>query len=176
MSNFDETIEKLKGEIDGHVAVLKSNESWLQIEKIYKALGTIEELAGVPPTSLVQLLGVVDGTTSYVSVRPGEFIGMEALDAAKLYMEKKKEQASSLDEILEAIQKGGAQTASRNDLRTSLGRSNWDVVKAQGQEIYTLLKYAPHVKRGKGKKSGSAQQEDVAEAASQTTGEPEVKP
>jgi hypothetical protein len=174
MSNFDETIEKLKTEVGGHVATLKSNESWLQIEKLYKALGTIEELAGVPQTSLTQLLGIADSTASIVTVRPGEFIGMDALDATKLYMEKKKEVASTLDEIMEAIQKGGAQTVNRNDLRTSLGRSVYDVVKAPGQELYTLVKYAPYVKRGK-KKSGSAQQEDVAEAASQTAGEPEVK-
>lgn len=93
-------------------------------------------------------------------------MGMDALDAAKLYMEKKKVVASSLDEIVEALQKGGANPTNRNDLRTSLGRSTWDVVKAPGQELYKLVKYAPDVKRGK-KKSGQTEAPETAtEAAS----------
>ena len=88
---------------------------------------------------------------------------MEALNAAKLYLEKRKSEAASLDEIVEAITKGGANTVSRDVLRTSLGRSTWDVVKAPDQELYQLIKFAPHVKRGK-KKSGQAEREEVQAA------------
>jgi hypothetical protein len=150
MNSFDETIEKLKAEIESHIAALKANEAWTQVEKIYRALGTIEELAGAPKTTLADLFGFPDATAT-ATVAQGEFMGMEALDAAKLYMEKKKAVASSLDEIIEAIQKGGAQQTTRDVLRTSLGRSTWDVAKAPGQELYTLVKFLPHLKRGKKK-------------------------
>jgi environmental stress-induced protein Ves len=161
MSTFDETIEKLKIEIGGHVSALKSNEAWSQVEKIYRALGTIEELAGVPRTSLAELFGFA-GVDSTVSVVKGEFMGMEALDAAKAYMDKKKTVASTLDEIVDAIQTGGSQTVTRDALRTSLGRSTYEVFKAPGQELYTLIKYLPHVKRGK-KKAGQAEQNEQAQ-------------
>jgi hypothetical protein len=165
MSTFDETIEKLKGEIEGHVARLKSNDAWSQVEKIYRALGTIEELAGVPKTTLTELFGFSDSSTGATVVQ-GEFMGMEALDAAKLYMEKKKAVASSLDEIIEAIQKGGAQQVNRDTLRTSLGRSTWDVAKAPGQELYTLVKFLPHLKRGK-KKVGQSEEPEPEAAATE---------
>jgi hypothetical protein len=158
MSTFDETIEKLKAEIEGHVSALKANDAWSQVEKIYRALGTIEELAGAPKTQLTEFFGFANAGSS-TSVIQGEFMGMEALDAAKAYMDKKKSVASTLDEIVEAIQKGGAQPASRDALRTSLGRSTWEVMKAPGQELYTLIKYLPHVKRGK-KKAGQPEQNE----------------
>jgi hypothetical protein len=161
MSGFNETIEKLKSEIEGHISALKTNEEWVQVEKIYRALGTIEELAGVPKTTLADLFGFTDASAGTAVVQ-GEFMGMDALDAAKLYMEKKKAVASSLDEIIEAIQKGGAQQVGRDTLRTSLGRSTWDVAKAPGQELYTLVKFLPHLKRGK-KKSGQTEEPDATE-------------
>jgi hypothetical protein len=163
MNGFDETIEKLKSEIESHISTLKTNEAWVQVEKIYRALGTIEELAGAPKSTLASLFGFADASSGTAVVQ-GEFMGMDALDAAKLYMEKKKAVASSLDEIIEAIQKGGAQQIGRDTLRTSLGRSTWDVAKAPGQELYTLVKFLPHLKRGK-KKSGQSEEPDTTEAS-----------
>jgi len=160
MSSFDETIEKLRSEIQIHVATVKTSPAWEQVEKIYRALGTIEELAGSPRTPLAELFGF-DDADMRVTVIQGEYMGMDAVTAAKLYMEKKKAVASSLDEIIDAIQKGGAQQVGRDALRTSLGRSTWDVVKAPGQELYTLLKFLPHMKRGK-KKSGQPEGPDTA--------------
>jgi hypothetical protein len=154
-NSFLETIEKLKGEIENHVQVVKADPAWAQIEKLYRALTTIEDLAEVPQTTLSALFGFA-GATSGVSVRPGEFIGMDALEAAKTYLEKKKDVAASLDEIVDALQKGGANLVGRDSLRTSLGRSTWDVVKAPGQELYQLVKHSPHVKRGKKKVAGSS--------------------
>lgn len=153
MSSFDETIEKLKEEIEGHIAKLKGSDAWADAEKLYRALGTIEELAATPKTTLAELFGFADANSG-ATVTPGEFMGMDAVAAAKLYMEKKKAIASTLDEILDALQKGGAQQVGRDALRTSLSRSTWDLQKAPGQDLYTLVKYLPHVKRGKGKKSG----------------------
>ena len=163
--SFNETIEKLKKEIGSHVSELKSNPTWTQIEKLYRALITIEELTEQPQTQLAELFGLAESGGNTVSVRAGEFIGMEALDAAKAYLEKKKAEAASLDEITDALQKGGANTVTRESLATSLARSTWDVVKAPGQELYQLVKYAPHVKRGKKKSGGTAQQEVKSEEA-----------
>lgn len=150
MGTFEQTIEKLKEEIEGHVETLKANPEWSQVEKLYKALGTIEELASAPRTSLAELFGF-SGSDSAVTVKPGEFMGRDAVDAAKLYMERKQGVASSLDEIMDAIQKGGATQINPHALRVSLARSTWDVQKAPGQDLYTLLKFLPHVKRGKKK-------------------------
>ena len=158
--SFAETIEKLRAEIATHVSALKSQVAWAQAEKLYRALGTIEELAEVPRTTLADLFGFAD-TGSSVTVRAGEFIGMDALDAAKMYLEKKKAEAASLDEIVDALQKGGANTVARDTLATSLARSIWDVVKAPGQELYQLVKYAPHVRRGKKKSSATQAAEDA---------------
>lgn len=171
--SFNDTIEKLKTEIGTNVSVLKGNPAWAQVEKLYRALTTIEDLAEQPQTPLAQLFGIADAASN-VSVRPGEFIGMDALDAAKAYLEKKKAEAASLDEIVDALQKGGANTVSRDTLSTSLARSTWDVVKAPGQELYQLVKFSPHVKRGK-KKTGNAQagKDDTAEPTD--GGEADVK-
>jgi hypothetical protein len=161
MSGFEETIEKLRKEIEGHIRDLKQTEAWAQTDKIYRALGTIEELAGQSRTSLAELFGFADAGTA--TVIDGEFMGMDALDAAKLYMEKKKAAASRLDEIMEAIQKGGAQQISREALSTKLSRSTWDVAKAPGQELYTLVKFLPHMKRGGKKKSGQSAEPEATE-------------
>jgi hypothetical protein len=160
VSNFNETIEKLKAEIETHIATLKANPAWEQAEKIYRALGTIEELSGTPKTPLAELFGFTDASTTAMVVQ-GEFMGMDALDAAKLYMEKKKAVASTLDEITDALQKGGAQQIGREALRTGLARSTWDVQKAPGQDLYTLIKFLPHVKRGKKAKVGQSEQPET---------------
>jgi hypothetical protein len=157
MTGFDETLEKLKGEIEENIAALKSNEAWSQVEKLFRALGTIEELAGVEKTTLADLFGFADAGSSAIKVKRGEFIGMDPVAAAKLYLQKKESEAATLDEIMEAIQVGGAQSADRDKLRISLARSTWDVVKAPDQELYQLLKYAPHVKRGKKKTASEPQ-------------------
>ena len=155
MSSFDEMIVKLKMEIEVHVAELKATPSWTEIAKLFSALNTIEGLAETPKTSLAEVFGfTADGET--VSVRPGEFIGMDPVEAAKKYMDKKKTTASSLDEIIDAIEKGGAERVTRESLANSLARSNWDVVKAPKQELYTLVKYVPHVTRTRKKSKQAA--------------------
>jgi hypothetical protein len=165
--SFSETIEKLRAEIETHVSSIKSQPAWIQVEKLYRALGTIEELAEVPKTTLADLFGFADAGSA-VTVRAGEFIGMDALDAAKVYLEKKKAEAASLDEIVDALQKGGANLVNRDVLAKSLARSTWDVVKAPGQELYQLVKYAPHVKRGKKKSAGAQADESAEETGSGT--------
>lgn len=157
--SFSETITKLKSEIEEHVAAIKGQPAWTQIEKLYRALGTIEELADQPHTSLVELFGISDGAGRDVRVRQGEFYGLEPLDAAKRFL-KKKGEAATLDAIIAGLDTGGVK-ADKDQLRLSLSRSTWDVAKV-GDDLYGLLEFYPHVKRGnKGKKSSAA----VSEAA-----------
>jgi hypothetical protein len=165
MSTLDETVQKLKMEIAAHATKLKATESWTEVEKLFTALNTIEGLSETPKTSLAELFGF-SSEGEAVSVRPGEFIGMDPVEAAKKYLEKKKATASSLDEIMDALDKGGAERVTRENLATSLARSTWDVVKAPGQELYALVKYSPHIKRGRKKSSTAGAQIEVEEVGS----------
>jgi hypothetical protein len=148
---FNDTITKLRSEIEGHVAAIKGEPSWAQIEKLYRALGTIEELADQPRTSLVELFGISDGAGRDVRVRQGEFYGLEPLEAAKRFL-KKKGEAASLDVILAGLETGGVK-ADKDLLRKSLSRSTWEIAKV-GEDLYGLLEFYPHVKRGKKKTVG----------------------
>jgi hypothetical protein len=156
-SSLNETIEKIKSEIGGHVTILKSNGSWAEVEKLYRALGTIEELAEAPHTSLVELFGIEDSTAGggkFVRVKDGEFYGLEPLDAAKKFL-KRKGEAATLVSIMEALKTGGVK-ADEDTLRLSLSRSTWDVAKV-GEDLYGLLEFYPHIKRGaKAKKAASS--------------------
>jgi|ERR1700676_1305402 hypothetical protein len=58
MTSYGDTIEGLKKELQIYVANLKSGTEWPEFERLYRALCTIEELAGVPKTTLEQLLGL----------------------------------------------------------------------------------------------------------------------
>jgi len=55
---YSETIDSLKKELETYVVALKSATDWPEFERLYRALGTIEELAGVPKTTLEQLFGI----------------------------------------------------------------------------------------------------------------------
>lgn len=57
-NTYDETIAKLKLEIETHAASLKFSPAWPEIEKAYRALMAMEELAGTRKTSLEDLLGL----------------------------------------------------------------------------------------------------------------------
>ena len=169
-----DTIIKLKSEIESHVATIKSDPAWTQIDKLYRALGTIEELAEQPRTSLVELFGIESSTGRDVRVKQGEFYGLEALEAAKRFL-KKKGEAASLDAIIAGLDTGGVQ-ANKDTLRLSLSRSTWDIAKV-GEDMYGLLEFYPHVKRGnRGKKAAVAVNgsEPVAEVVAEeaTANEP----
>ena len=162
-SGYDSAIEKLKEEIETHIASLKGDPAWVQIEKLATALATIEALADQPRTSLIDLFGIGDVQVSAKStrVRQGEFYGLAALDAAKQYL-KRKGEAAMLDEIMSAvIEIGRANKVDKEQLRMSLSRSTWDVAKVD-EDLYGLLEFFPHIKRGKKK---AQQGKEVAEAA-----------
>ncbi len=55
-ANYTDTIAGLKRELEIYVTNLKSSPDWPEFERLYRALCTIEELAGAPKTTLEQLL------------------------------------------------------------------------------------------------------------------------
>src|SRR5258706_1391836 len=55
-ANYTDTIAGLKKELEIYVTNLKSSPDWPEFERLYRALCTIEELAGAPKTTLEQLL------------------------------------------------------------------------------------------------------------------------
>jgi hypothetical protein len=99
------------------------------------------------------LFGIESAGGRDIRVREGEFYGLEPLDAAKRFL-KKKGEAASLDAIIAGIASGGV-TANKDDLRMSLSRSTWDVAKV-GEDLYGLLEFYPHVRRGRKAKKAAA--------------------
>jgi hypothetical protein len=55
-ASYADTIAGLKKELEIYAANLKSSPDWPEFERLYRALCTIEELAGSPKTTLEQLL------------------------------------------------------------------------------------------------------------------------
>ena len=58
MTSYGEAIQGLKKELETHVAELQSATQWAEFVRLYRALCTIEEIAGTPKTSLEELLGI----------------------------------------------------------------------------------------------------------------------
>ena len=155
-------VEKLADEIlkDGRVA---------EIQKLVTGLNTLEDLCGENRTNLSGVLAfggapVVHKDQS-LSVQPDEFYGLEPLAAAKKYL-KKPRKAVPFKEIAAAIRAGGGDAGNEEKLKVSLARSTWDIVKI-GDEMFGLLEFYPHVKRGgKKKKNGT---EEIADDAAEET-------
>ena len=59
MTSYSETIEGLKKELEIYVTNLKAGTEWSEFERLYRALCTIEELAGTPKTTLEQLFSLM---------------------------------------------------------------------------------------------------------------------
>jgi hypothetical protein len=57
-ASYVDTIAGLKKELEIYGANLKSSPDWPEFERLYRALCTIEELAGAPKTTLEQLLAL----------------------------------------------------------------------------------------------------------------------
>ena len=56
MTSYADTIAGLKKELEIYATNLKSSPDWPEFERLYRALRTIEELAGAPQTTLEELL------------------------------------------------------------------------------------------------------------------------
>jgi hypothetical protein len=141
--------EELKREITQKVEVLKSDPNMTEVLKLHQALNTLEQVTGDPLTTLAKLFGMEDRAS--VSMRPDEFYGLQPLEAAKRYL-KKRGEARPFQEIVDAIVAGGCRSADGNDLRISLARSTYEIAKV-GQDLYGLVEFYPHIRRGKKKKT-----------------------
>ena len=75
LNTYNETIAKLKQEIEIHAASLKSNPLWPEIEKAYRALAAIEELAGTPRTHFEELLGLAPAKPAQDNTESGNSLG-----------------------------------------------------------------------------------------------------
>jgi hypothetical protein len=120
-----------------------------EVARILMVINSIEEEHGLPKTALDSLgpgiswslaLGeqvrMTDSNTSGLptrsnSIRPDEYLGERPLEAAKKYL-KRIRQAAHIDQIAEAISKGGAAIKGsdwKGALEESLLRSTLEVVK-----------------------------------------------
>ena len=63
-STYAETIANLKTETEGLIRKLKASDNWLEIEKNYRALLAIEEIAGIPKTTLEDLFTLADKSSN----------------------------------------------------------------------------------------------------------------
>ena len=70
--SYADTITGLKKELQTHVANLKSATEWSDFERLYRALRTVEELAGAPKTTLEELLGIVPASPQETSPQSPE--------------------------------------------------------------------------------------------------------
>ena len=64
MTSYAETIVGLKKELEIYVTNLKAGTEWSEFERLYRALCTIEELAGTPKTTLEQLFAISSASAS----------------------------------------------------------------------------------------------------------------
>lgn len=151
-------VGQLKKQVLQAVSELRSDPKMKQILGLHAGLIALEDTCGLPKTSLAELFDLQEK----VQVRPTEFYGLEPLDAAKKYLYKKGADGAAFPEIVIAIRSGGCELRPSEEptLRTSLSRSTLDVAKIS-DDLYGLLEFFPHVKRGGRKKKP----DDVIEEA-----------
>jgi hypothetical protein len=146
---LENAIADLKGKIAERVALLKDDENWRELQRLYSGLGVLEELCKLPKTDLTALLDI-GGADAGPRIGKYDFIADQPLDAAKkfLRMIAPKQKVASMDEIMAALKSGGL-TPSRDELRLSLSRSTVEIYKA-GDDIYGLLENFPQIKQQRG--------------------------
>lgn len=149
-------IVELRSQVDALATEIVKDERVARIQKLLTGLNTLEDLCGEPKTTLGGVFNfgsVVPAERPVVSVAPDEFYGLESLVAAKKYLKKPKK-AVPFKEIVAAIRAGGGDPGNEEKLKVSLARSTWDIVKI-GDDMFGLIEFYPHVKRGGKKKAGN---------------------
>lgn len=163
---LENAVIDLKGKIAERIALLKDDENWRELQRLYSGLGVLEELCKLPKTDLGSLLEI-SGSEASPKIDKFQFVADTPLDAAKKYLRMiaPKQKAASLDEIMAVLSTGGLTTVNRNELRLSLSRSTTEIYKA-GEDIYGLLESFPQIKRGtpgrKKSANGTVPASDVA--------------
>lgn len=141
--------DDLRQKLAEKVEDIKALPEMLEVLKLHQALNALEDVLEAQPTTLSELFGLDTGSST--PIRPDEFYGLSALDAAKKYL-KKRGRARPLKEVVEAIKAGGGASTSEEDLRLSLSRSTYEVAKV-GEDVYGLVEFYPNLRRGKKKKA-----------------------
>jgi hypothetical protein len=167
--------EAMRGELKAKVEAILGDARMADVLKLHQALNGIEDLMGETRTPLGAYFSIEGigtggpgggpGWSSRPSVRFDEFVGLGALEAAKVYL-KKASDARPFTEILEAIRSGGGEVGNEEKLRTGLSRSTLDVVKIGDR--YGMLEKYPHMKRGKKKGSKTTASAGVSETADES--------
>lgn len=158
--------DKLKEEINEHVAELKASPLVVEIQKKQKALNALEELLGVPATKLGTILSLGTATEegAPVEVGPDEFVHLPMLDAAKAYLKKAGKPARDIDEIIAAIRRGGGIVTAVDRLKTQLVRSTSEVKKVSDTHFGLLEWYPARKGRPPGSPNRSAGHADDDDA------------
>jgi hypothetical protein len=151
-------IDSLKVEVAQRVELLKNHPAMGELLKLHVALNHLEDVEGVPRTSIAQFfgfegLGQIESTAgSSQVVQPGQYLGWSPLDAAKDFLSRRAKSAT-LDEIIAGLKTGSCDPGSRDKFGLSLSRSTFNFVKL-GDDLYDLLERYPNekLKRGTGGK------------------------
>ena len=151
MAEFPEHVGKmldeLAADVGGHLE---------EAQRAVQVMNAIEAKYGLPQTALgalVQGFSAEPGSAGQaartaagirtVGIRPDEYLGKSALDAAKLYLAQLGH-AAAVAEIADAVSKGGAAIKGgadwRDQLEMSMIRSVADVVKVQ-DGVFGLAKF-----------------------------------
>lgn len=141
--NLAGLVEGLKREIDKAVEEIKTDARMSKIMSLHQALNTLEESCGMAKTSLIDLFGL----KTEMAISPGEFYGLEPLEAAKKFL-RKRGQTTEFAEIVSGLRAGGCDLGNEEELRLSLARSTTQVVKV-GDNLFGLVEFFPHVQRGR---------------------------
>ncbi|HVF61061.1 MAG TPA: hypothetical protein VNJ70_14740 [Thermoanaerobaculia bacterium] len=149
--------DQLLGELQTKVEALKSTPQMAEVLALHRALNGLEEVIPRDRTSLAGLFGLgaeaAPAGGRRLQLKPWEFKGLKALDAAKLYL-KRAGEPQPIQNIVAAIRDHGGDPGSAESLKMALTRSTLEVVKV-GEDIFGLTEHFPHIKRSsrwKGKK------------------------
>ena len=143
---------EIRRQLKDKVDAVRARPEMAEVLRLHQALNTLETLAApeAPATSLAEIFGL---DANQVSFRDDEFYGVTHLEAAKRYL-KKHQKARPFDEIVNAIESHGGGSVDRDQLRTSLTRSTYDIAKV-GHDLYGLVEFYG-IKRGRKKKAVGA--------------------
>lgn len=148
-------IDGLRVQVMQRVETLKNHSAMTELLKLHAALNQVEDVEGIPRTSIGQLFGL-DGmdsggatgngsTAKPTLIVPGQFLGRPALEAAKEFL-KLRGKPATLDEIIAGLITGTCEPGKREKLRVSMSRSTFSFVKL-GEDVYGLLDWYPDEKK-----------------------------
>lgn len=154
------SIAELRAKLENDISEIKNDPKMIEMIKTYKTLNILEDFVGEPRTSLSSIFNL-DQEKETSTTRRDEFYGLIPLEAAKRFL-RKKGRACQFTEIVDAIRSGGCEVSSKDDLRVSLGRSTLEIAKV-GDDLYGLVEFYPHIKRGRKKASSKNGAEELPE-------------